>query len=320
MTEVAPAVTTVTAHSSSNVQPHPWLTEAAGRLFTFSPVALHTMKTAETALAMCVVGLACFIGGQSLGARKGMAARHVSAGAIGERLSRIPGTEDSATASFDSPEFTESFGTAVPEMRIAEAEGTARPGMAPALMRRRLLDGADGTYIEDLIASRDSAIIRWPDRVTRPLRVWVAEDEHLAAWNSDYVSAVRDAFDTWAQTGIPVRFTFVIDSASADVHVKFTERFASGISGKTVWSRDNAWWLVSSDIQLALAHPSGGTVTPPQMRAIALHEVGHLLGLDHAKAADDIMSARIRVRELTEADRATILLLYSVPAGVVRGN
>ncbi len=130
--------------------------------------------------------------------------------------------------------------------------------------------------------------------------------------------AVRDAFDTWAQTGIPVRFTFVIDSASADVHVRFTERFDNGISGKTIWSRDSAWWLVSSDIQLALAHPGGGSVTPPQIRAIALHEVGHLLGLDHSSAAENIMSARIRVRDLTEPDRATVRLLYSIPAGSLR--
>ena len=51
------------------------------------------------------------------------------------------------------------------------------------------------------------------------------------------------------------------------------------------------------------------------MRAIALHEVGHLLGLDHAESSDDIMSARVRVRELSETDRATVRLLYAVPAG-----
>ena len=75
---------------------------------------------------------------------------------------------------------------------------------------------------------------------------------------------------------------------------------------------------MSSDIQLAVSHPGGGFVTPPQMRAIALHEVGHLLGLDHAESSDDIMSARVRVRELSESDRATVRLLYTVPAGSVK--
>ena len=65
-------------------------------------------------------------------------------------------------------------------------------------------------------------------------------------------------------------------------------------------------------------HPSGGVVTPPQMRAIALHEVGHLLGLDHTMSEENIMSPRVRVRELSEADRATVLLLYRLPAGSLR--
>ena len=192
------------------------------------------------------------------------------------------------------------------------------PALPSAELRRRLAQGAEGTYIGDLIASRDSAVVRWPDRVLRPLRVWIAEDEQLADWNADFLPAIRDAFETWSATGIPVHFTFIADSASADVHVRFTDRFPNGISGKTVWSRDHAWWLVSSDILLGLAHPGGGTVSPPQMRAIALHEVGHLLGLDHAVAPDHIMSARIRVRDLTEIDRATVRLLYSVPAGGLR--
>lgn len=268
------------------------------------------MKPVESALAVCVVGLACFIGGQEIGVRRATA-RQVSAGAIAER----PADDSAAVGAATSDE---AFGTAAPEMRIRDAARTGLPSMSPLDMRRRLAPGADGTYIGELLAARDSAIVRWPDRLTRPLRVWIAEDATLDGWNPDFVPAIRDAFDTWVQTGIPVHFTFIVDSATADVHVRFTDRFASGISGKTVWSRDNAWWLVSSDIQLALAHPSGGIVSPPQIRAIALHEVGHLLGLDHAAAPDHIMSSRIRVRDLTDGDRATIRLVYSVPAGSLR--
>lgn len=268
------------------------------------------MKPVESALVACVVGLACFIGGQEIGVRRATA-RQVSTGAIAEpRPADRPLDVEAA--------LDEAFGTAVPEMRVRTGGRSGLPSMSPLEMRRRLSQGADGTYIDELVTSRDSAIIRWPDRLTHPLRVWIGEDASLSGWNPDFVPAIRDAFDTWVQTGIPVHFTFVLDSATADVHVRFTEHFANGISGKTVWSRDNAWWLVSSDIQLALAHPSGGTVSPPQIRAIAMHEVGHLLGLDHAAAPDHIMSARIRVRELTDADRATVQLLYSIPAGTLR--
>jgi hypothetical protein len=185
-------------------------------------------------------------------------------------------------------------------------------------MRRRLAPHIDGTYLRALLYARDSALTRWPDRTTRPLRVFIRDGEGIAGWTAEYLPVVRDAFDTWLRAGIPVRFTFVIDSASADVRVHFTSAFANGISGKTIWSRDAAYWLVSSTIQLAVSHPGGGYVTPTQMRAIALHEVGHALGLDHAESADDIMSARVRVRELSEADRSTVRLLYTVPAGSMK--
>ena len=38
--------------------------------------------------------------------------------------------------------------------------------------------GATGTYIGEILAERDSALARWPDRMTQPLRVWVGNGPH----------------------------------------------------------------------------------------------------------------------------------------------
>ncbi len=275
------------------------------------------MKAAESLLAACVAGLAWFIGSQSLDAPR-VTLQNEAAGQIASAHTPRRATPRDSVSAFSQDE---AFGTAVSELGTvvdASPYTTTARALDPPELRARLATGADGTYIHDLVNARDSAITRWPDRLSRPLRVWIEEAEGVDGWNADFVSAVRDAFDTWVHAGVPVHFTFVVDSSTADVHVTFVDHFANGISGKTVWSRDAAWWLVSSEIQLGIAHPSGGMVSPPQMRAIALHEVGHLLGLDHSHDPDNIMSARIRVRDLTEADRATVRLLYSLPAGSLK--
>jgi len=185
-------------------------------------------------------------------------------------------------------------------------------------MRRRLGQGAQGTYIGELLRARDSVVTRWPARLVTPLRVWVGDGGLHEGWQTQFPAVVREAFDEWAATGIPVRFTYVRDSAAADVLVRFVPEFAQGISGRTIWSRDSAWWLVGGEIDLSLSHPTGGAVSTLQLRAIALHEIGHLLGLDHVDDPAHIMAPRVRVRSLSEADRATIRLLYSVPAGSTR--
>ncbi|MDQ6612049.1 MAG: matrixin family metalloprotease [Gemmatimonadota bacterium] len=268
------------------------------------------MKVAEFTLSACVVALAAFIGLQVRDLR-----RIPAAPALQATVDDAPGTVDSALA---SPSASSSGNSYQRPSVIERSVMGSEPALEPGELRRRLRQGGQGTYVDELLLTRDSSVARWPVRMTDPLRVWIDEPNALHDWSPEFPASVRDAFDTWTATGIPMRFTFIRDSASADVHIRFLPRFPSGISGKTLWSRNTGWWLVSGDIVLSLAHPGGGPVTALQMRAIALHEVGHLLGLDHTADPTNIMSARVRVRDLSDADRATIRLLYSVPAGSTR--
>jgi predicted Zn-dependent protease len=73
-----------------------------------------------------------------------------------------------------------------------------------------------------------------------------------------------------------------------------------------------------SEITLATHISNGAPLDDRGMRAIALHEVGHALGLSHSTDAHDIMAPLVRVDDLSEPDRSTIKLLYSLPAGRVR--
>jgi hypothetical protein len=187
-----------------------------------------------------------------------------------------------------------------------------------ALRRRRLSDGAVGTYVSEILLERDSALSRWPARVSEPLRVWVQPWAPVTGWDDRFAARARDAFVDWQRTGIPVRFAFTDDSAAADLRVTWIDHFDEPISGKTLWTRDERWWITGASITLALHHQDGAPLDAGAVRAIALHEVGHLLGLDHTSDPGNVMTPRVRVRDLSAADRATVRLLYSLPPGRVR--
>ena len=201
------------------------------------------------------------------------------------------------------------------------SDGRVRPRRSASddrTIRERLRSAAEGTYISEILQSRDSNVARWPNREGRPLRVWIQPATHLAGWDSSYVGIVQRAFEEWSSVGIPVPFSFSTDSARSDIHVTWRERFGEPISGKTRWARDEDWWIIEGSITLALHHHQGDPLGPSAVKAIALHEVGHLLGLDHTADVANIMTPRVRVRQLSAADRATLRLIYTLPAGAVR--
>lgn len=186
----------------------------------------------------------------------------------------------------------------------------------PAASLGAILSGAPGTYIEELLDDRDSTIERWPDHLTQPLRVWIDSSTMLSGVQARFPTEVRAAFTEWASTGIPLRFTYISSPRDADIRVRWTDHLDHK-TGSTTWRTDRTGWLLSGDITLATHISDGQALDARGMRAIALHEVGHALGLSHSVDGHDIMAPLVRVDALSIPDRNTIKLLYSFPAGPV---
>lgn len=195
------------------------------------------------------------------------------------------------------------------------ADGYVSPGLADALPSS--VDALPRNYFGSYLVARDSTVRRWADRRADPIRVWVQQPRRLRGWHDAFPAMVADAFAEWESVGIPVRFRLVADSASAEVRVLWTERLSQGESGRTVWWSTAEGWIRRAHVTLAM-HASDGVVQQPRaLRAVALHEIGHVLGLSHTPDARDIMAPWVEVAELSAADRATARILYRLPSGRV---
>lgn len=178
--------------------------------------------------------------------------------------------------------------------------------------RDEILRAAHGTYIGRILLDRDSTLDRWPDRVASPIRVWIEPTSQPG-----FTDRVRGAFGEWTDVGLPLRFIFVDRARDAEITVRWTEHLERK-TGNTVWRVDNRGWMRSGDVVLATHMGDGRPLDAQSLRAIALHEIGHLIGLAHSDDGHDVMAPLVRVTALSTADRATARLLYTLPAGHLR--
>jgi hypothetical protein len=181
---------------------------------------------------------------------------------------------------------------------------------------RRLTAASSVTYMDAILAARGGNVARWMERRENPITVWIQPTTTLSDFYPDFKDRARDAFYTWA-AAVPLRFLFVDDSADAEVHLTWVDRFDDSAAGKTYWERDPNWWIVGANIEIALHRPTGEAYDQQMVRAISLHEVGHLIGLDHSPDLDDIMAPKVRVTTLSPADLRTAALIYELPPGRV---
>jgi hypothetical protein len=173
-------------------------------------------------------------------------------------------------------------------------------------------DGATGTAL----ANTSHGAVHWqrPEGADAAIRVWIAYGDSIPMWKPVDRMVARDAFHEWTDAGVPLKFTFVPDSAQAAIRVVWRDELPDGRAGQVTRQVDRNGWLRGALVELNTRSMRGRRQDEATLRAVALHEVGHLIGLEHSDDASDIMAAWVRARDLTASDRAAAQSLYGLHA------
>jgi len=215
------------------------------------------------------------------------------------------------------PPTTSSQGTAVPAGPNGR-EPTYVELLARSETRRRIRSSGSSTYLGEMLETGgDSTLRRWENRTTAPIKVWFAST-HAANFQPAFIEAIKSAFRLWTSAGVPVRFDFDGDSTNAEVTVKWRIQFEIERTGQTDVTWDENGHIQGATVTLATFDPKGRPMDADDIRIVATHEVGHLLGLDHSKDSTDIMFPTAKVRDLSDRDVRTVMLLYQLTPGNLR--
>ena len=193
--------------------------------------------------------------------------------------------------------------------------------IAPAELRRRIANLASGTYVDDILLEQDSALYRWPDRLSDGIRVYIEPSSDVSGWDPGYPAMAQAVFDEWGLAGFPLRFAFVYDSVNADLSIRWRARFPDEDGqriGVTERVQSSDFFIARAAVTIALHDSAGHALPPTIVSGIVRHEVGHALGLNHANDPSSVMYREAATTTLSASDRATLRLLYLVPGGSLK--
>lgn len=164
---------------------------------------------------------------------------------------------------------------------------------------------------------QSSSTIRW-NRLS--LAVYI--DDSFIRQNPDYVNDVKQALAAWQSTGV-VSFNIVGSAEDADIIIEWAPSLKEK-SLDTLGNTDIKFVNISqfgiirnASIQL-LTKSDSRQLNSIDMTNLALHEIGHAIGLQHT-STEDIMNPVLvvpskTVKEISSQDMSNLQELYKAPA------
>lgn len=184
-------------------------------------------------------------------------------------------------------------------------------------VRERIEVEAAGTYLAETVRDADSTVRRWPDeRLRRPLQIAITRGA-VDGFQDAFAGNVAWAIGRWNGV-IPIGLDAGADSASADIVVVWSRQLDSNRTGRTDLTWDRRGHIHHAVIVLATHSTDGRLLDSRRMSALALHELGHAIGLNHSPDRGDALHPVAYSPELSERDRRTARVLYELPPGTIR--
>jgi predicted Zn-dependent protease len=182
--------------------------------------------------------------------------------------------------------------------------------------------GEVGYLCAQLLDSASFRVLRWPDRV-KELSIRVPLPDVGGGVDPERARRMQEAavrgIRVW--DGLPLRL--VVNDASEespDIVVEWVRQLPGSQVGLTRirWIQVFGRSLFSiPSIQIATHNPGRRALpqTPGEVQVVAVHEMGHALGLPHSDQAGDVMFSSNAARPLSIRDRRTVRALYRLPVG-----